>query len=141
MSGEIYCVYCEDYNHETIWCPKLQIRCSKCFEKGHNKRTCTVGWEEFPLPEEIVLKIFGYLGSLELGNCAQVSKRWRRITVDRELHCNEGKVFESPKKIFFILVHDFSKRQGFYIKNLKIRKTTKNEFRIYEFFLQRGCQI
>ena len=41
--------------------------------------------ENFPLPEEIVSKILGYLSLSELMQCARVSRRFNRICKDRSL--------------------------------------------------------
>ena len=95
MAKEEFCLNCQqwDVDHQAQWCP--QIKCRKCGKNGHVLLHCQTNFPQiFPFPDEIILKIFGYLCSLELGNCAQVSKKWRRITLDQELHCRsfQGKV-------------------------------------------------
>ena len=37
------------------------------------------------LPDEVLLKIFGYLCVLENGNCQRISKRIRKICLDKSL--------------------------------------------------------
>ena len=112
MATEEFCSYCQQWNvdHQTPWCP--QIICRKCGKNGHTILHCMVNFQTFPFPDEIILKIFGYLCSFELGNCAQVSKRWRRITLDRKLHCRsfQGKVNsvqEACAKCFAVHILNF----------------------------------
>ena len=38
------------------------------------------------LPEEVILDIFGYLDIKDLGVCAQVCKRFNKISVDEKYH-------------------------------------------------------
>src|SRR6185503_890529 len=35
--------------------------------------------------EEIILKVLGYLGVIELTKCGEVSRKWRRLTSDTSL--------------------------------------------------------
>ena len=46
---------------------------------------CTIGMENLPLPDEIVLKILGYLSLGQLIQCARVSKRLNTICKDKSL--------------------------------------------------------
>ena len=46
---------------------------------------CMIGMESLPFPDEIVLKILGYLSVGQLIQCARVSKRWNNICKDRSL--------------------------------------------------------
>ena len=46
---------------------------------------CMIGMESLPFPDEIVLKILGYLSLGQLIQCARVSKRWKNICQDRSL--------------------------------------------------------
>ena len=43
------------------------------------------GLEDFPLPNEIILQIFGYLNGKDLEQCAKVSKRFEDICDTRKL--------------------------------------------------------
>ena len=45
----------------------------------------SIGMENFLFPDEIVLKIFGYLGLGELIQCSKVSKRFNTICKDNSL--------------------------------------------------------
>ena len=47
------------------------------------------GKENLPLPDEIILRIFGYLDLKDLDQCARVSKRVRQICLDDSLKYNE----------------------------------------------------
>ena len=44
------------------------------------------GKENLPLPDEILLKILGYLKLVDLNDCAKVSKRFKAICMDRTLN-------------------------------------------------------
>ena len=44
-----------------------------------------VGMKSLPFPDEIVLKILGYLSFGQLIQCTRVSKRWKNICEDRSL--------------------------------------------------------
>ena len=44
-----------------------------------------IGMESLPFPDEIILKILGYLSLGQLIQCARVSKRWNNICEDRSL--------------------------------------------------------
>ena len=49
--------------------------------------------ENLPFPDEIILKILGYLSGFDLAKCAQVSKGLNRICEDRKLqHYHEWKI-------------------------------------------------
>ena len=62
---------------------------------------CLIAMENFLLPNEIVLKILGYLGLDDLTQCARVSKRFNTICKDKSLsyrlpwikHCCKMKLF------------------------------------------------
>ena len=43
---------------------------------------CMANMENLPLPNEILLKIFGYLSIKDLNQCAQVSKRVRETSLE-----------------------------------------------------------
>ena len=61
-------------------------KCKKSVNKSaHAKKKCMVGMENLQLPDEIVLKIFGYLGLSELIQCAKVSRRFYTICKDKSL--------------------------------------------------------
>ena len=89
-----YCFICQDFSintgHSAYWCPK--VICKKCGKKGHAKIKCMINLENFPLPDEIVLKIFSYLSVYDLAKCSQVSKRWKNICHDNQLGYNQIKV-------------------------------------------------
>ena len=84
MEDEIQCYICQDFKwsvgHETKWCPKN--RCKRCGRKGHSQVRCMTGRENLPLPDEIILKIFGYVDLKDLDQCARVSKRVKQICLD-----------------------------------------------------------
>ena len=46
---------------------------------------CTIGMENLPFPDEVVLKILGYLSLGQLIQCARVSKRLNTICKDKSL--------------------------------------------------------
>ena len=46
---------------------------------------CTIGMGNLPLPDEVVLKILGYLSLGQLIQCARVSKRLNTICKDKSL--------------------------------------------------------
>ena len=87
MALEDFCLFCQqwDVGHETAWCP--QTTCRKCGENGHTIKHCQDSFQFFQLPDELLLQILGYLCSYNLANCAQVSKRWRNIVLDKKLQC------------------------------------------------------
>ena len=62
-------------------------KCKKSVNKSaHAKNKCSMaGMENLQLPDEIVLKIFGYLNLGQLIQCARVSKRFNNITKDESL--------------------------------------------------------
>ena len=63
-------------------------KCKKSVNKSahaRNKRSMA-GMENLPLPDEIVLKIFGYLNLGQLIQCARVSKRFNNIVKDKSLN-------------------------------------------------------
>ena len=57
----------------------------KCLQSAYTKMECMIGMESLPFPDEIVLKILGYLSLGQLIQCARVSKRWNNICQDRSL--------------------------------------------------------
>ena len=87
MEAEKYCVICQDFKirvgHGSMQCPK--IVCMKCGEKGHPKIHCLFGMENVSFPDEILLKILGYLDLIDLRKCARVSKRFHKICMDKSL--------------------------------------------------------
>ena len=91
MEDLIMCYICQDFKlnigHETKWCPKNT--CKTCGQKGHAQMGCMVGKENLPLPDEIIIKIFGYLNLKDLDQCARVSKRIKQICLDNSLKYNE----------------------------------------------------
>ena len=62
-------------------------KCRKSVNKSAHakKNKCMVGMENLQLPDEIFLKIFGYLSLGQLIKCARVSKRFNNICKDRSL--------------------------------------------------------
>ena len=81
MDNNIICFICQDFKvnvgHETKWCPKNI--CEKCRKNGHTKLGCMINFENLPLPNEILFKIFGYLNEKDLEKCSQVSERFKEI--------------------------------------------------------------
>ena len=57
----------------------------KCGQNGHVKLVCMFGLEDFPLPNEILLQIFGYISGKDLEQSAKVSKRFKGICDIRKL--------------------------------------------------------
>jgi hypothetical protein len=52
--------------------------------------------ENLPFPDEIVLKILGYLNVFDLSKCAQVSKQLMNICEDKEFkYCELKKIFKN----------------------------------------------
>jgi hypothetical protein len=52
--------------------------------------------EDLPFPDEIVLKILGYLNIFDLAKCAQVSKQLMNICEDKEFqYCELKKIFKN----------------------------------------------
>ena len=63
-------------------------KCKKSVNKSaHARNKRMAGMENLPLPDEIVLKILGYLDLGDLKKCARVSKRLNNICKDRSLRC------------------------------------------------------
>ena len=61
-------------------------KCKKSVNKSaHARNKRMAGMENLPLPDEIVLKIFGYLNLGQLIQCARVSKRFNNIVKDKSL--------------------------------------------------------
>ena len=77
------CIICQDFKinigHDSESCP--QNPCKKCGQSGHTKLECMVGFENFPLPNEIIFKIFSYLDNQTLYQCCKVSKKFRGISL------------------------------------------------------------
>ena len=84
------CIICQDFKinigHDSESCP--QRICKKCGQCGHTKLECMVGFENFPLPNEIIFKIFNYLDTRTLYQCCKVSKRFRNICLSKQLNSN-----------------------------------------------------
>ena len=53
--------------------------------------------ENFPFPDEIILKIFYYLNIFDLAKCAQVSKRLMNICEDKKFkqYCEMKMIFKN----------------------------------------------
>ena len=87
MEDGTVCFICQDFEknvgHATKWCPKNI--CQKCGQNGHVKLVCMFGLEDFPLPNEILLQIFGYISEKDLEQSAKVSKRFKEICDTRKL--------------------------------------------------------
>ena len=68
------CLICQDFKlhagHETKWCPS--IVCKKCGQIEHAQMECMFGMENLPVPDEILLKILGYLNLGDLISCSKV---------------------------------------------------------------------
>ena len=98
MEDGNYCFTCQDFEknvgHLAKWCPK--IVCQKCGQNGHVKAGCMFGLEDFPLPNEIILQILGYLHGKDLEQCAKVSNRFKDIC-DKRLE--EVKNFKSNQHV------------------------------------------
>ena len=63
-------------------------KCKKSVNKSaHARNKRMAGTEKLPLPDEIVLKILGYLDLGDLKKCARVSKRLNNICKDHSLRC------------------------------------------------------
>ena len=81
------CLICQDFKlnvgHETKWCPS--IVCKKCGQIGHAQMECMFEMENLPLPDEILLKILGYLNLGDLIECSKVSKRLKEVCLDKTL--------------------------------------------------------
>ena len=81
------CWICQKFKlhvgHETKWCPS--IICKKCGRSGHAKMGCMFEMENLPLPDEILLKILGYLNLGDLIECSKVSKRLKGVCMDKTL--------------------------------------------------------
>ena len=72
------CLVCQDFEvnvgHQAKWCPK--IICQKCGQPGHVKLHCMIGFENMPLPNEVLYKILNFLFSKDLAKCSQVCTRF-----------------------------------------------------------------
>ena len=75
------CFVCQDFEanvgHQTKWCPK--IICQKCGQPGHVKLHCMIGFENMPLPNEVLFKILNFLNSKDLAKCSQVCTRFGNV--------------------------------------------------------------
>ena len=87
MENGNVCYTCQDFEknvgHAAKWCPKNI--CQKCGQNGHVKLVCMFGLEDFPLPNEILLQIFGYISGKDLEQSAKVSERFKGICDIRKL--------------------------------------------------------
>ena len=87
MDDATICFICQDFEknvgHATKWCPKNV--CQKCGQNGHVKMGCMFGLEDFPLPNEILFQILGYISEKDLERSAKVSKRFKEIYDIRKL--------------------------------------------------------
>ena len=61
---------------------RLQSEQDECFEPHDFGPSDD---QNFPVPNEIVIKIYGYLKTIDLSNCAQVSKRMRSLCFYKSL--------------------------------------------------------
>ena len=105
------CLICQDFKfhvgHETKWCPS--IVCKKCGKNCHSQMECMFGMENLPMPDEILLKILGYLNLGDLIACSKVSKRVKGICLDKNLsyHTYHSAIsylcLQDEKKIMTIL--------------------------------------
>ena len=81
------CFNCQDFKlqvgHETKWCPS--IICKKCCQSGHAQIGCMFEMENLPMPDEILLKILGYLNLRDLIECSKVSKRLKGTYFDKKM--------------------------------------------------------
>ena len=72
------CLVCQDFEanvgHQAKWCPK--IICQKCGQPGHVKLHCMIGFENMPLPNEVLFKILNFLNSKDLAKCSEVCTRF-----------------------------------------------------------------
>ena len=84
------CITCQDFKinvgHDSESCP-ANI-CKKCGQTGHVKFKCMAGFENLPLPNEIIFKILSYLEIQDLYRCSQTSKRIRGICLSDQLKNN-----------------------------------------------------
>ena len=61
---------------------RLQSEQDECFEPHDFGPSDD---QNFPVPNEIVIKIYGYLKTIDLSNCSQVSKRMRSLCFYKSL--------------------------------------------------------
>ena len=82
------CLVCQDFEanvgHQAKWCPK--IICQKCGQPGHVKLHCMIGFENMPVPNEVLYKILDFLNSKDLAKCSQVCIRFGDVV--REVNGN-----------------------------------------------------
>ena len=100
------CFLCQDFKinvgHDTESCPRRI--CEKCGQHGHIKLECMVGFENFPLPNEIIFKIFDYLDTKSLYQCCKVSKRIRGICLSKHLKSNSSLLLLLENNISWFLI-------------------------------------
>merc|ERR1712110_1283909 len=77
-------------------------------KKIDSSNIASIGMENFLLPEEIVLKILGYLSLSELIQCARVSRRFNRICKDRSLSYRSST----------LIIKDLTLKDQIWIKNI-----------------------
>ena len=71
---------------------------------------CTIGMENLPFPDEVALKILGYLSLGQLIQCARVSKRLNTICNDNSLSYRKSNevmkdlIVKDQKSIIDILI-------------------------------------
>ena len=96
MDNSAICFTCQDFKvnagHETKWCSKHI--CKKCGQNGHTKIGCMVDYENLPLPNEILFKIFDYLDDEELEKCTKVSVKINEIC-DKLIKSRKSKITSS----------------------------------------------
>jgi len=82
------CLVCQDFEanvgHQAKWCPK--IICQKCGQPGHVKLHCMIGFENMPLPNEVLFKILNFLNSKDLAKCSQVCTRFGDVVSEVSGH-------------------------------------------------------
>ena len=104
MNNEIKCFICQDFKvnvgHETKWCPKNI--CQKCGQNGHTKMECMTNFEDFPLPNEILFKIFTYLNKENQKRCSKVSKRFLDVRKQQESRMTPMELAERESKLAFL---------------------------------------
>ena len=135
MDCKSKCYICVDFKknvgHETKWCPKNI--CKKCGQNGHTKMDCMADFENFPLPNEILHIIFGYLNLNDQIQWSRVCKRFQEVFVvylDHKLYikgndkysftCNGCMVTFSETQYHCMKCDDFDLCSACYSSNGKI---------------------
>ena len=87
-----------------------------------------IDMENFLLPDEIVLKIFGYLGLSELIQCAKVSRRFNTICKDNSLGYGSS----------MSIMKDLGAEDQKYINNILIARPELTKLEIYSVSWEEG---